>query len=49
MSFSDLLQEFTGAVEAGDGQKFASLFCEDGIYDDVFYGVFQGRVIFQEC
>jgi hypothetical protein len=42
-SFAALLDEFTAAVVAGDGQKFAGLFAEDGEYDDVFYGLFKGR------
>jgi ketosteroid isomerase-like protein len=40
---ADILSDFTAAVEAGDGARFAALFTEDGVYDDVFYGVFQGR------
>jgi hypothetical protein len=43
MSFTDLLQEFCAAVETGDGARFAATFCNDGVYDDVFYGVFEGR------
>jgi len=38
-----LLQQFTRAVEAGDGAALAALFAEDGIYHDGFYGPFQGR------
>jgi ketosteroid isomerase-like protein len=38
-----LLKEFCGAVEARDGGRFAALFCEDGVYHDVFYGAFAGR------
>jgi hypothetical protein len=41
--FPDLLDAFTAAVRAGDGAAFSALFTEDGVYDDVFYGVFQGR------
>ncbi|MCA8927123.1 MAG: nuclear transport factor 2 family protein [Alphaproteobacteria bacterium] len=43
MSFIDLLNRFTDAVEAGDGQALARLFTDDGIYHDTFYGAFQGR------
>ena len=42
-AFTDLLDRFTAAVESGDGDAFAALFCEDGVYDDVFYGEFRGR------
>lgn len=42
-SFPDLLAAFTAAVRAGNGAAFADVFTEDGVYDDVFYGVFQGR------
>lgn len=42
-SFAEILTDFTAAVESGDGQKLASLFTEDGVYDDVFYGEFKGR------
>ena len=38
-----LLKEFCGAVERRDGRAFASLFTEDGVYHDVFYGAFEGR------
>ena len=41
--FMDLLDRFTQAVEAGDGQALASLFAPDGVYDDTFYGAFAGR------
>lgn len=39
-----MLNRFTGAVEHGGGAALAALFTEDGIYHDVFYGAFQGRV-----
>lgn len=42
-SFPDLLDAFTAAVRAGDGGAFSALFTEDGVYDDVFYGLFRGR------
>lgn len=38
-----LLEDFCDAVERRDGARFAALFCEDGVYHDVFYGVFAGR------
>lgn len=38
-----LLQEFCRAVERRDGRTFASLFTDDGVYHDVFYGAFKGR------
>ena len=43
MDASALLKEFTSAVEHHDGKRFASLFAEDGVYHDVFYGAFKGR------
>ena len=42
-AFTDLLDRFTAAVESGDDDAFVALFCEDGVYDDVFYGEFRGR------
>ena len=43
METSDLVKTFTTAVERRDGKGFASLFAEDGVYHDVFYGAFKGR------
>ena len=43
MRFAALLEEFCAAVKAGDGQRFARLFTEDGVYHDVFYGPHAGR------
>lgn len=43
MQLTDLLKEFTAAVEAGDGGRLAALFTDDGVYHDTFYGAFQGR------
>jgi ketosteroid isomerase-like protein len=43
MEFAALLDEFTAAVEAGDGRRLAGLFTVDGVYHDTFYGAFQGR------
>jgi hypothetical protein len=48
MAFTDLLGKFTGAVEAGNGAALAQLFLEDGVYDDTFYGEFQGRPAIQD-
>ena len=44
MDVSALLKDFCGAVERRDGRAFAELFAEDGVYHDVFYGPFRGRV-----
>ena len=41
--FAGLLARFTAAVESGDTAAFTALFCEDGVYDDIFYGAFRGR------
>ncbi|MBN9087324.1 MAG: nuclear transport factor 2 family protein [Reyranella sp.] len=43
MNATELLKEFTSAVEHRDGKRFAALFTEDGVYHDVFYGAFKGR------
>ncbi len=43
MEPSALLKAFCSAVERRDGQAFAALFTEDGVYRDVFYGDFRGR------
>src|ERR1700760_1925159 len=44
MDASALLKQFCSAVERRDGKAFAGLFTEDGVYHDVFYGAFKGRV-----
>ena len=43
MNTSDLLRAFCTAVEQHNGEAFAELFTEDGVYHDVFYGAFAGR------
>ena len=43
MDVNALLRAFCDAVERRDGAGFASLFSEDGIYHDAFYGAFAGR------
>jgi ketosteroid isomerase-like protein len=43
MDASALLRAFCDAVEQRNGQGFAALFTEDGVYHDVFYGAFAGR------
>jgi ketosteroid isomerase-like protein len=43
MDVKALLRELCDAAEQRDGARFASLFCERGVYHDVFYGVFEGR------
>jgi ketosteroid isomerase-like protein len=43
MTTQELLRAFCDAVEARNGKAFADLFSEDGVYHDVFYGVFEGR------
>src|SRR5215475_968953 len=43
MQTATLLEQFCSAVERRDGQAFAGLFTEDGVYHDVFYGAFEGR------
>jgi limonene-1,2-epoxide hydrolase len=43
MDVPSMLRDFCSAVERHDGQHLAQLFCEDGVYHDVFYGAFAGR------
>jgi hypothetical protein len=43
MDFPDLLSRFAKAVAANDGAGLASLFAEDGVYDDGFFGEYKGR------
>jgi hypothetical protein len=43
LRFPDLLTAFAGAVEANDGEDLASLFTEDGTYEDGFFGAHTGR------
>ncbi len=38
-----MLRTFCDAVEARDGKTFATLFTDDGVYHDAFYGAFAGR------
>src|ERR1700761_7849683 len=44
MEATKLLRVFCDAVEQRNGEAFASLFTEDGVYHDVFYGAFEGRI-----
>lgn len=41
--FAALLERFTRAAEAGDGEAFAACFTEDAIYHDYIYGPHTGR------
>ena len=43
MNVTGMLRAFCDAVEQHDGNAFANLFTEDGVYHDVFYGAFAGR------
>src|SRR5690348_16093789 len=43
LTFRGLLTAFAAAVEANDGDRLASLFTEDGTYEDGFFGVHTGR------
>jgi len=43
MDATALLRTFCTSVETRNGKIFASLFTEDGVYHDVFYGAFAGR------
>src|SRR3954469_20325209 len=44
MTTEQMLRAFCDAVEQRNGKAFAELFAEDGVYHDVFYGAFAGRV-----
>jgi ketosteroid isomerase-like protein len=44
MNLTAMLRAFCDAVEQRNGNAFAALFTEDGVYHDVFYGAFSGRV-----
>ena len=48
MEFEPLLDKFCRSVETGDGEAFAALFTQSGIYDDMFYGRHQGRAAIAE-
>jgi|LauGreDrversion4_2_1035121.scaffolds.fasta_scaffold168117_3 hypothetical protein len=41
--FQNLLDRFVAAVGRHDSAGLAALFTEDGLYDDYFFGVHQGR------
>lgn len=43
MDTQAMLRRFAQAVQDRDGKGFATLFTEDGVYHDVFYGAFHGR------
>ena len=43
MDTTAMLKALCSAVESRDGKAFASLFTEDGVYHDVFYGDFKGH------
>ena len=41
--FTQTLDAFAAAVAANDGAALAGLFTEDGVYDDGFFGAYEGR------
>ena len=43
MDIPAMLARFCDAVERRDGEAFAALFADDGVYHDAFYGAFNGR------
>jgi limonene-1,2-epoxide hydrolase len=43
MTPQDLVKAFTKAAEDRNGKALAALFTEKGVYQDVFYGTFEGR------
>jgi SnoaL-like domain len=42
LAFPDLTTAFAAAVEANEGEGLASLFTEDGTYEDGFFGAHTG-------
>jgi len=48
MQFPAMLEQFTAAVQSGNGKALAGLFTETGIYDDYFFGPQQGRAKIEE-
>jgi len=46
--FPQMLAEFARAVAANDGAGLAALFTADGIYNDGFFGPYQGRTAIAE-
>jgi hypothetical protein len=44
MDVTAMLRTFCDAVECRDGSGLAALFTETGVYHDLFYGAFEGRV-----
>jgi limonene-1,2-epoxide hydrolase len=48
MTPQELVKAFTKAVEDRNGDAMATLFTEDGVYHDVFYGEFKGRARVKE-
>jgi len=43
MEFPKIMNTLAAAASSGDGAKLASLFAQDGVYHDCFYGSFHGR------
>jgi ketosteroid isomerase-like protein len=43
IDFQALLARFAKAAAANDSATFSSLFTEDGVYDDGFFGEYKGR------
>jgi limonene-1,2-epoxide hydrolase len=41
--FTALLTTFADAVQANDGQRLATLFSSDGVYEDGFFGAHTGK------
>ena len=41
--FTGFLDRFTATVEQADGDALAALFTSGGVYQDTFYGAFQGH------
>ena len=43
MEFYELITKLTQSVCGGNSRAVAECFCDDGVYDDVFYGEFKGK------
>jgi ketosteroid isomerase-like protein len=48
VAFEILIKKFARAAAAGDATALAALFTSDGVYDDYFFGPYQGEAAMAE-
>ena len=48
MTTDEIIKGLKNAIERFDGTLMASLFVENGVYHDVFYGAFEGKARIKE-